>query len=669
MRRSQILALVGTLTLAGIVTLAVMASVSRGAEEVARRVEQRLSETLSATCRVGSAKILSTREVRLRSVGCIFSEGPIVGVGIGEAEVLFDAAPLGATLPLIERFSADDVEIRVRQEEALLALRGGATPKEGQAAEDNLSSTDQDGEGNDEDLSLGVERETLRFLDLSAAIAEGRGGEAVPKITRRLAPNAQVRIDRTSIQDEAGRSLLSDLHARLERKGEGLSLALATQLGPGGGLVAGGALLTVDGLKDAHIKVERIPIAGALGRITGTALEIADGVASGTLTYGPSDGDSGWSVDIELLGLLVHKDSIGREWLPLPPIHVEGRLLPSSEDRSLSLEQGVWSVAETGGSLEASLGPVGGPEDPRFYVHLEASRLRLGRLLAALPDSLMPASWAEELQGTMAIEVTFDGLLHEREKWDLDWTSDFSQMLLASGSLAQQVERLKGPFEHVYPIQSDGRVITRTMGPDDPTFVPIDEVSRHLINAVVSTEDSGFFRHSGFEESSIKEAMLENLRDGAGRGGSTITQQLAKNLFLSGERTFARKLKEAVIAWRLESELPKERILEIYLNIAEWGPGFFGARDAARHYYDRRTDRLRPEQAAFLASLLPSPVRYHNYYHRQGLTRQRFRTVQRILQTMHKHGRLGHDEFQLSRGAPIDMAYCTLPAVEVEGRE
>lgn len=669
MSRPKILALLGVLALGGLITLGVMASMSRGAEEVARRVEARLGDTLSATCRVGSAKVLSTREVRLRSVGCIFPDGPVVGIGIGEAEVLFERAPLGSDLPLVERFSADDVEIRVRQQEALSVLRGDDTLDESEHTETGHEDEESEATKVEEDLSLGVERETLRFLDFSAAIKEGRSGETLPKVTRRLAPGAFIRIDRTSIQDEAGHSLLTDLHARIERTDDGLSLALATQLGPGGGVVAAGALLTTEGLRDANIRVERIPIAKALGRVTGTALEVADGVASGTITYRPDEGNESWTVSLELLGLLVHKDSIGRDWLPLPPIQVDGKLLPNSEERSLALDEGVWLVAETGGTIEASLGPLGLESEPRFDVQIEASRLRLGRLLASLPDSLMPASWAEELQGTMAIEVTFDGLLHEREKWDLDWTSDFSQMLLASGSLAQQVERLKGPFEHVFPIQRDGRVISRTMGPEDPTFVPIDDVSRHLVNAVVSTEDSGFFAHSGFEENSIKEAMLENLRDGEGRGGSTITQQLAKNLFLSGERTFARKLKEAVIAWRLESELPKERILEIYLNIAEWGPGFFGARDAVRHYYDRRTDRLRPEQAAFLASLLPSPVRYHGYYHPRGLTRQRFRAVQRILQTMHNQGRLGHNEFQLARGAPVEMAPCPLPPPETDNPE
>ena len=666
MTRRQIVILSSTLGAIGLLLLLVMTWIGRGAEEVALRVQTRLSETLDASCRVGSAKILSTREVRLRSVGCIFDEGPVVGVGIGEAEVRFEAPPLGGSLPPIERFSANDVEVRVRQSEAFSVLRGTQPDDADETAHESNHAEDGSPEEEEEDLSLGAEREALRFLDFSKALDEGRGGEIVPRITRRLTRGAIVRVDRTSIQNQAGALLLNDLHARLENTEEGVSIALAAQLGPGGGVAAFDSILTPRGLRGANIRIERIPVADALGRLTGTALEVADGVSSGTLTYrpAPAQGRGDWTVDLELLGLLVHKDSIGRDWLPLPPIRLQGAVLPNPEERTLSLHSAVWSVAETGGALDAFLGPIGLKTQPRFEVDLSAPRLRLGRLLAALPDSLMPASWAEELQGTMEFQATFEGLLHERDRWDLDWKTDFSQMLLASGSLAQQVERLKEPFEHVFPIQANGRVQTRTMGPEDPTFAPIDEISRHLINAVVSTEDSGFFRHAGFEESSIKEAMLENLREGEGRGGSTITQQLAKNLFLSGERTFARKLKEAVIAWRLESELPKERILEIYLNIAEWGPGFFGVREATRHYYDRNANRLRPEQAAFLASLLPSPVRYHRYYHPKGLTPRRFRVVQRILQTMHNQGRLGSNEFQLARGAPVDMAPCSTPKEE-----
>ena len=235
-------------------------------------------------------------------------------------------------------------------------------------------------------------------------------------------------------------------------------------------------------------------------------------------------------------------------------------------------------------------------------------------------------------------------------------------MFLASGELAAQVDRLRRPFPHTFPPREEGgEPLVRTIGPEEPSYVPLEKVSKHLVSAVVSTEDAGFFTHSGFEVSELKEAMLENLREGEGRGGSTITQQLAKNLFLSGERTFSRKLKEAIIAWRLESDLPKERILEIYLNIAEWGPGLYGIHDAADHYFSRRPSVLKPEEAAFLASLLPAPRRYHRYYHSgRGLTPNRHERVQEILRTMHRMGRLNARDYHLARDLKIELAWCRL---------
>ena len=184
--------------------------------------------------------------------------------------------------------------------------------------------------------------------------------------------------------------------------------------------------------------------------------------------------------------------------------------------------------------------------------------------------------------------------------------------------------------------------------------------SSWLRYAVISTEDAGFFQHSGFDVSELKEAMLENLREGDGRGGSTITQQLAKNLFLSGERTLSRKLQEAVIAWRLETTLPKERILEIYLNIAEWGPGLYAIKDAADHYFNRTPAVLKPEEAAFFASLLPSPIRYHRYYPLggRGLTQNRHERVQEILRTMHRMGSLDSRQYHLARGETVELARC-----------
>jgi monofunctional glycosyltransferase len=144
-------------------------------------------------------------------------------------------------------------------------------------------------------------------------------------------------------------------------------------------------------------------------------------------------------------------------------------------------------------------------------------------------------------------------------------------------------------------------------------WVPYERISANLKRAVVAAEDARFLDHEGFDWEMIQKAIERNEREGrVVTGASTISQQLAKNLFLSGERSWLRKGEEAIITWMLERTLSKRRILELYLNVAEWGEGVFGAEAAARYYFGVPAAALAPEQAAWLAVILPSPRRYQN---------------------------------------------------------
>lgn len=142
-------------------------------------------------------------------------------------------------------------------------------------------------------------------------------------------------------------------------------------------------------------------------------------------------------------------------------------------------------------------------------------------------------------------------------------------------------------------------------------WVPYERISPHLKRAVVAAEDARFLDHEGFDWEAIQKAMARNERRGKiVLGASTISQQLAKNLFLSGNRSWLRKGQEALITWMLETTMSKRRILELYLNFAEWGEGVFGAEAAARHHFGVAAAALSPEQGAWLAAILPSPRRY-----------------------------------------------------------
>ncbi|MDN5943351.1 MAG: monofunctional biosynthetic peptidoglycan transglycosylase, partial [Nitrospira sp.] len=154
--------------------------------------------------------------------------------------------------------------------------------------------------------------------------------------------------------------------------------------------------------------------------------------------------------------------------------------------------------------------------------------------------------------------------------------------------------------------KAKGRTIERHW-----TWVPLSRISPSLRQAVVAAEDSSFFIHEGFDWEGIKAAAKHNLEAGEfKRGGSTITQQLAKNLYLSPERSLFRKAREALITRSLEQHLTKERILELYLNVAEWGQGVYGAEAATRHHFQKSARDLTADEAAWLAAILPAPRRY-----------------------------------------------------------
>lgn len=142
-------------------------------------------------------------------------------------------------------------------------------------------------------------------------------------------------------------------------------------------------------------------------------------------------------------------------------------------------------------------------------------------------------------------------------------------------------------------------------------WVPYDRISVHVKRALIAAEDGKFLDHDGFDWEAIQKAYERNQKKGkVVAGGSTISQQLAKNLFLSGERTWWRKLQEAAITVMMEVILPKRRILEIYLNVIEWGEGVFGIEAAARYHFGVSASQVGPEQAARLAAMVPSPRRY-----------------------------------------------------------
>ena len=145
-------------------------------------------------------------------------------------------------------------------------------------------------------------------------------------------------------------------------------------------------------------------------------------------------------------------------------------------------------------------------------------------------------------------------------------------------------------------------------------WIAYERISGNLKRAVVTAEDARFLEHEGVDWEALEKAYQNNLRRGrSAHGGSTISQQLAKNLFLSAHRSYLRKVQELVITWMVEAVWNKRRILEVYLNVAEWGDGIFGAQAAARHYFGVDAGVLTPDQAARMAAMLPAPTLFDHH--------------------------------------------------------
>lgn len=205
---------------------------------------------------------------------------------------------------------------------------------------------------------------------------------------------------------------------------------------------------------------------------------------------------------------------------------------------------------------------------------------------------------------------------------------------------AADIRRVQGAFLHRV-VEPEGGAFEMMAGPGTANWVPIAAISPFLIQSVIGHEDGGFFRHNGFAVYAIRDALARNLREGRYVvGASTITMQLTKNLFLHREKTLARKVQEVLLTWWVETALTKEEILELYLNVIEYGPRVYGVVQASNYYFDRAPVELTAAEAAFFATILPSPKRYHEAFEQGTLSTSLRNRISNFLKHLHDRDRI-----------------------------
>ena len=198
------------------------------------------------------------------------------------------------------------------------------------------------------------------------------------------------------------------------------------------------------------------------------------------------------------------------------------------------------------------------------------------------------------------------------------------------------------------------------MGPGSGNWADFEEISPYMVSAAVTTEDGAFFHHSGVSAFAIKRAVKKDLQmRGFYHGASTITMQLSKNLFLSREKTVARKLQEIIISWWLERSMNKDRIMELYLNVIEYGPEIYGVREAAAHYFGKEPIDLTILESVWLAKMLPNPVSRYKYYEEAmetGKLAEKWRDVlERVAGKMYERGYISKEEYDTAIASELNF--------------
>ena len=181
-------------------------------------------------------------------------------------------------------------------------------------------------------------------------------------------------------------------------------------------------------------------------------------------------------------------------------------------------------------------------------------------------------------------------------------------------------------------------------------YMPISRISKDLQLCVITSEDDEFYLHDGVNMNQVQNVLEESLEKGRlTRGASTITMQLARTIYLSNERSLLRKIREIIIAKRIEKVLSKRRILELYLNLVEWGPNIYGIEAASWYYFDKHADQLDMAESSLLASILINPIRFNPH---QRLNSAK-KLQQRVLKLLRDSNQITHDEMEYYVSAPL----------------
>lgn len=265
-------------------------------------------------------------------------------------------------------------------------------------------------------------------------------------------------------------------------------------------------------------------------------------------------------------------------------------------------------------------------------------------VLGAIPKKWRTGLFGFDIAGRFSLKVELAGA---GEELTIVPHFRFSGVEVRSAPRGQDPRLLNLPitWHQSFPVSHDAE-LSRA----NPHFASLSEIPEVLTEAIRLSEDASFYGHDGFDRDEIGRALTD-LKEGKGvRGASTITQQLAKNLFFDGDRNLCRKIEEAIITAALEGSVPKQRLFEVYLNIVEWGEGIYGIGAASQHYFAKKPSELAPDEAAFLAGILPAPRKVDRELKRDGRSAWADKRVMRVVRFMCDLGKVDQATCQRNDG-------------------
>ncbi|MGB1013714.1 MAG: transglycosylase domain-containing protein [Nannocystaceae bacterium] len=369
-------------------------------------------------------------------------------------------------------------------------------------------------------------------------------------------------------------------------------------------------------------------------------VDSADATVGGKVSVDFADKKAVVAGDVELAGLNVNHPLLARQVVPGLGFKLDFRGSVDPGASALDIEHATITRGDVALKLDGQLVHPAAKEQRKYKLHAVVPPVTCQAVLDALPHELVPSLVGFKVDGQFGLDISADIDFSNLDEATLSGKVDYKGCVAKRTPEIVSAKRLNGKFSH-RPVMRDGSVRKVDLFPGSGTYSSYDQISKFMTAAVMTTEDGGFWRHKGFLPSQFEKALRRNLAAGRVRlGASTISMQMVKNVLLSHERTLSRKLQEMILTWYVEQSLSKKRILEIYLNVIEFGPGIYGVTRASGHYFGKHPLELNAAEAAYLALMLPSPVRRHIHYCEQALSPRFEKKLRKILQLMHERGRI-----------------------------